>query len=311
VVDSNRASTKIQLSFHRVLVEKVLGYIRLMRLANVLTAVADVLAGIAISGYFMEYKSFLPVILLCISTIGLYSGGIVFNDVFDAGLDAIERPERPIPSGLISKNEAIVFGMFFFALGLIAAAMYQQVSFITAIFIVIACLSYNRIAKHYTVWGPINMGICRGLNLLLGVSILGTALVQWWYLALIPIVYIASITIISRGEVHGGNKKMLAIAALLYLVVVLSIVVVSWCMQHISLTMLFLIPFIFMIFSPLLKALKMPSPANIGKAVRAGVIALILLNAAWASAFGVWQLSLFIILLLPLSMWLSKTIAVT
>ena len=28
---------------------------------------------------------------LCLATIGLYGGGVVFNDVFDAGLDAVER----------------------------------------------------------------------------------------------------------------------------------------------------------------------------------------------------------------------------
>jgi 4-hydroxybenzoate polyprenyltransferase len=289
----------------------MLGYIRLMRLANVVTAVADVLAGIAISGYFAVNTDYWPVILLCISTMGLYSGGIIFNDVFDAGLDAIERPERPIPSGLVSRKEATLFGIFFFAIGLIAAAMFQLISFIMAVLIVVACLTYNRWAKHYAVWGPLNMGLCRGLNLLLGVSILVPQLMQWWYLAFIPVIYIASITVISRGEVHGGNKKMLAFAALLYMIVVFSILVVSWSMQHIWLTLLFLIPFVFMIFRPLFAAMNIPTAPNVGKAVRAGVIALILLNAAWASAFGTWQLALIIVVLLPLSIWISKTVAVT
>src|SRR5690349_11307088 len=106
--------------------EKLLGYLRLMRPANVITAVADVMAGIAIAGYFVQLVpgtfgwgtgpqiSLLPVILLCISTIGLYGGGIILNDVFDAELDAKERPERPIPSGLISKKAATIFGGIFF-----------------------------------------------------------------------------------------------------------------------------------------------------------------------------------------------------
>jgi 4-hydroxybenzoate polyprenyltransferase len=66
-----------------------------------------------------------------------------------------------------------------------------------------------------------------------------------------------------------------------------------------------------MIFRPLLTAFKLPSAENIGKAVRAGVIALILLNASWAGAFGTWQLALLIVILLPLSLWLSKSFAVT
>ncbi len=291
--------------------DRALGLIRLMRVANVVTAVADVLAGVAIAGYFSTSGDYLPVLLLCISTMGLYSGGIIFNDVFDAGLDAIERPERPIPSGMVTLREAIAFGTLFFSIGIAAAALFHPLSLGIAALIVLACLSYNRWAKHYTVWGPLNMGLCRGLNLMLGLSIVPNAIDEWWFLSLIPVVYIASITIISRGEVHGGNKKMLSFAAVLYAIVIVSILIVSVSMDNIGLTLVFLIPFVLMIFKPLLKAISLPSAENIGKAVRAGVIALILLNASWAGAFGIWELALLIVILLPISMWLSKSIAVT
>ena len=155
------------------------------------------------------------------------------------------------------------------------------------------------------------MGTCRGLNLLLGISILMPVMYDWWFLSLIPIIYIYSITMISRGEVHGGNKNTLLIATLLYLVVISSILFVSYNKQHILQTLIFILPFTWMIYSPLLKAIQQPVGPNIGKAVKAGVIALILLNAAWASAFGTWQLALIIVILLPLSLWLSKTFAVT
>ncbi len=290
---------------------RVLGLVRLMRLANVVTAVADVLAGIAISGYLINSDNYLPVLLLCISTIGLYSGGIIFNDVFDAGLDAIERPERPIPSGMVSLSEAIAFGSLFFAIGISAAALFQPASFAIAIAIVLACLSYNRWAKHYTIWGPLNMGLCRGLNLMLGLSIVASEIEDWWFLGLIPLLYIASITVVSRGEVHGGNRNMLTFAAILYSIVIISILGVSVSLQNIELTLIFLVPFVLMIFKPLIRAHKLPSPENIGKAVKAGVIALILLNASWAGAFGIWELALVIVILLPLSLWLSKSFAVT
>lgn len=290
---------------------KVMGYIRLMRLANVVTAIADVLAGVAISGYFSHAQDYSPVLLLCIATVGLYSGGIIFNDVFDAGLDAIERPERPIPSRVITLREATIFGLIFFSIGIAAAAWVKPLALVIAVGIVTACLTYNKWAKYYTLWGPLNMGLCRGLNLLLGVSILTDEIINWWFLALIPLIYIAAITVISRGEVHGGNKKMLSIAAFLYSIVILSILGVSIFTRQSGLTLIFLIPFVLMIWKPLIRAFKHPGAANIGKAVKAGVIALILLNAAWAGAFGAWQIALIIIALLPLSLWLSKSFAVT
>jgi 4-hydroxybenzoate polyprenyltransferase len=296
-----------------------------MRPANVVTSVADVLAGIAIAGYFFntgDYLSgtsylltqenyFLPVILLCISTIGLYSGGIILNDVFDAELDAKERPERPIPSGLISKKAATIFGGIFFFIGIFAAGLYSRNSQYLAAAIMISCLVYDKYLKHHSFFGPLNMGLCRGLNLLLGISIIGSQVQHYWYLAFVPMIYIAAITMISRGEVHGGSKKILYFAAGLYVLVITSILFFAAGNNNIPATMAFIAPFTLMIFIPLFKAIGNPIGPNIGKAVKAGVIALILMNAAWASAFGVWHVALFIVILLPVSVLLGKAFAVT
>ncbi|ACU02653.1 MULTISPECIES: UbiA-like protein EboC [Pedobacter] len=291
--------------------KKLLGYIRLMRPANVVTAVADVLAGMALAGYFMGTASYLPVLLLCLSTIGLYSGGIILNDVFDAELDARERPERPIPSGLISKKAATLFGGIFFFIGIFTAGLYNPASQYLAAAIMVSCLIYDKFLKHSAIFGPLNMGLCRGLNLLLGMSIIPSAIQQWWFLAIVPIIYIASVTMVSRAEVHGGSKKMLYFAALLYTLVISSILFFGIRQGNLPLTAVFVLGFALMIFIPLLRAMKNPIGPNIGKAVKAGVIALILMNAAWASAFGMVQIALFIVILLPVSLMLGKAFAVT
>ncbi|HEX8608063.1 MAG TPA: UbiA-like protein EboC [Pedobacter sp.] len=304
--------------------KKLTGYLRLMRPANVVTSVADVLAGIAIAGYLVVADTsfgwgalnganwpWLPVILLCISTIGLYSGGIIMNDVFDAQLDAVERPERPIPSGLISKNAATIFGGICFFIGIFTAGLLGRNAQYLSVAIMICCLVYNRFLKHSAIFGPINMGVCRGLNLLLGVCIIPEQVERYWYLAIVPIIYIAAITMISRGEVHGGSKKTLYFAAGLYALVIASVLYFAAGNHQIPLTVLFLLPFAFMIMAPLVKAMKDPIGPNIGKAVKAGVIALILLNAAWAVAFGVWPLAIIIVILLPISLGLGKAFAVT
>ena len=43
--------------------------------------------------------------------------GIVLNDVFDAQIDAAERPQRPIPSGRVSLATARIAGWQFLAGG--------------------------------------------------------------------------------------------------------------------------------------------------------------------------------------------------
>jgi len=292
--------------------EKVLVFLRLIRPANIVTSVADVLAGIAISGYFLGAGyEFLPVFLLCLSTIGLYGGGIVFNDVFDAELDKMERPERAIPSGAVSIGEATVLGIILLGIGLAAAFAFSALSGMIAFLIIVFALVYNKYGKHHSFLGPLNMGLCRGLNLLLGISIISISLQSLYFLGLIPLIYIFSITMISQGEVHGSNRNKLYTGAILYLIVIGSILYSAYQNQQLLFAVFFLLAFAWMIFKPLFVAIEDPVGKNIGKAVKAGVISLILMDAAWASAYGQIYFALLIAVLLPLSLWLAKRFAVT
>ncbi len=291
--------------------QKILGYLRLMRPANIVTAVADILAGIAIAGFFYSPTDFSPLFWLILSTMGLYGGGVVMNDFFDAELDGVERPERPIPSGLISKTEAAWLGIILLSTGILAAFLVSIFSGMLALVIAVAALVYDKWSKHHTFWGPLNMGICRGLNLLLGLSIIPTQVGEYWVLASIPVIYIAAITMVSRGEVYGSKKHILFAAAFLYGLAMTGILVVAFLRDEMVTTTGFVALWGFMIFLPLRNAIRQPQGKMIGKAVKAGVLALILMNAAWASAFGVTYLALIIILLLPLSVILAKVFAVT
>jgi 4-hydroxybenzoate polyprenyltransferase len=289
----------------------------MMRPANIVTSIADVLAGISITGIFANSGAFVTggylstTLLLCFSSACLYGGGIVFNDVFDADLDKIERPERAIPSGIISKVSAATLGGVLLIAGIIASALCGGISGILAVAIAFFALLYNKISKHHPFFGPLNMGLCRGLNLLLGISILPEILQHWFLLAVVPIIYIFCITMISRGEVHGGSKGNLYIASGLYSVVAGIIAYYGYRNSTLLPTAIFLIPFIWMIYRPLLKAIRQPVGKHIGAAVKAGVISLILMDAAWAATFSTFFVALLIACLLPLSLWLAKIFAVT
>lgn len=284
-----------------------------MRPANIVTSVADILAGIAISGVLIinSQTPWISIIMLCLATACLYGGGIVFNDVFDAKLDKIERPERAIPSGIISLLNATILGTVLLISGISFALLVSLTSGLLAFGVSCFALIYNKFGKHHSFFGPLSMGICRGLNLLLGISIIPEALLQHYMLAIIPVIYIFSITMTSRGEVHGGNTKNLKLAAFLYAMVILSIAYFALINNRLLWSLLFLLPFAWMIFKPLLKAIKNPIGKNIGGAVKAGVISLILMDAAWAVTFDALFLAFIIAALLPLSMWLSKLFAVT
>lgn len=287
-----------------------LACLQLMRPANIVTAWADILAGFAVSGaVFANYTS---LAWLLLATTGLYGGGVVFNDVCDAQLDAIERPERPIPSDRISSQAATVLGTLLLGVGILAAAQVSRLSLILALFIAMAALLYDRYGKHHSLFGPLNMGLCRGGNLLLGVSAVPFLVEQRWYLAFIPIVYIAAVTAISRGEVAGGKQKTGAIALVLLGIVLGSLLALS-LMPHYS----FLVAFPFWalfavrVFPAWLKATTNPSADIIRQAVKVGVISLILLDATLGAGFTGGVLGFLILGLLPLSLALARLFVVT
>lgn len=297
--------------------KKLMGFARLARPANLPTAAADILAGAAISHYFWVTDSIkylgdnpLKLLLLVFSSVCLYAGGVVFNDVFDAKLDAAERPERAIPSGLISLQQAITWGGILMFTGLILAFTVGVFSGIIALILVAAIFSYDAYSKQNSFFGPLNMGICRGLNLILGMSIIGVITV--WWIAIIPVLYIFAITLISRGEVHGNNKNHIVRAAVMYAIVIALITyVVAIQTNNLILTIPFLLLFVFLIFKPLLKAYRINSPEYIKKSVIAGVLSLVVMDACWAVGFSNWYIGLGVLLLLPLSLLLSKLFAVT
>jgi len=295
---------------------KIFPYLQLMRPANMVTAMADVMAGFAIGGCVGTLQFFptsihvqhpQQLLWLLLSTICLYGGGVVFNDVFDVTLDRKERPERPLPSGRASLKVAIILGCLLFCIALFAAFYVSISAGIVAIAIAALAVYYDKFGKH-TSWGPINMGACRGLNLILGMS----CNINLWYVGFIPLIYISAITLISKGEVHGGSKRNYIVAFVLYSIVILGIAILSYLQStYFYWSLPLLILFGYKIFSTLYIAAQTNEPRNIMKAVKTGVISLIIMDASLAAGFAGLGWGLVVLSLLPLSIYLARKFSVT
>ncbi|KQS31397.1 UbiA-like protein EboC [Dyadobacter sp. Leaf189] len=283
-------------------------YLQLTRPANLVTAIADILAGLAIAQF--TFSDFSPAWLVA-STLGLYGGGVVMNDVFDAKLDSIERPERPIPSGKVPLVSATFMGISLLVFGMLSAALFSGLSGLIAVIIALLTILYNRFAKHHAFMGPLTMGMCRGANLILGMSVIPESFQKYGWIALLPIAYIFAITMISQDEVHGGKKRTLYIAALLYAIVLAAQLTIAGREGNILFTIPFVLLHAWLIGRPLWNAIQNPVGPLIGKAVKAGVISLIVMNASYCVAFGLLPLGLAVLALLPLSMLLARVFAVT
>lgn len=296
-------------------------YLQLTRPANVITAIADIWAGFAVAGawdymatdyVYGEGNFWQNLVWLSLSTIGLYAGGVAFNDIADAELDAVERPERPIPSGRASKSKATIMSLALLAFGVLAAAQVNWTAAALAFAVAVCAVLYDYWGKHQRILGPINMGLCRSGNLLLGISVAPEVLEKIWPIAFIPLIYVSAITMISRGEVHGKNRKALYFGGAMYGSIFLAIFAMAYLKNPGYLQVLpFLVLLAYMILPPLVKAIQSQEPKFIGKSVKAAVISLIIVNASIATAFSGWPVGLIVLLLLPVSLWLAKKFAVT
>lgn len=292
--------------------------LELVRPANVVTSFADVLAGFAAAGaadaFLLGGRPSLGIdlLLLLASTAGLYAGGVVLNDVFDAELDARERPERPIPSGRITRSEAAVFGALLLVLGVAAARLAGLAPFIVAAAIAACAVLYDAVGKHHPILGPVNMGACRGGNLLLGASAVPAVLGELWLISLIPVAYISAVTAVSRGEVHGGSRAAGAAAVVLAAAVTAALLLLGVRLDYRTVRALpFLAVFAALVFPRFLQAAVHPTPERSRNAVKAGVIGLVAMDATLAAGFGGWIPGFAVLALLPLSMGIARWFAVT
>jgi 4-hydroxybenzoate polyprenyltransferase len=193
-------------------------------LANVLTAVADVMMG-----YLVTHGDLQPPLqfaLLAVASCLLYLSGMVLNDVFDADVDARERPQRPIPSGRISLRAAQAVGWAMLASGVLLAAFASYAASdlrpaMIAVPLAANIVFYDAVFKR-TPLAPVLMGGCRMLNVLLGMSLGymskptfdGALLVQrpWiaeWLIASGLGVYVIGVTLFARTEARPSSRGRL------------------------------------------------------------------------------------------------------
>jgi len=215
----------------------LLTWLQLMRLPTVFTALSNILCGYLITHLSPRLKidelvGQRELWLLLGSTVGLYLGGMVLNDVFDAKLDAIERPERPIPSGQISRQAAAIFGALLMLGGVLAAAFVGMPSLLVSGLIIPCVLAYNGFLKS-TIAAPLGMGTCRFLNLMLGASAVpdlpsllqSTPLTAAAGLA----IYIVGVTVFARNEAGRSNMGLLILGLVL---VISGMCLDAWLIGH-------------------------------------------------------------------------------
>ncbi len=188
----------------------------LLRISNLPTAWADIVCGWLIgvylgSGGIVGSGSLAGLLGLLISSSGLYLSGMAWNDFFDATVDAVERPWRPIPSGRISRQTAAAIASGLMLTGILAAALLWWWNATCVPLVISGCLALLILA--YDGWlkqnwtGPFVLGACRFLNVILGGSLALDAFPSWLlYVAATNGVYVIGVSSLARSETENVSR---------------------------------------------------------------------------------------------------------
>ncbi|MFC8619066.1 SCO3242 family prenyltransferase, partial [Micromonospora purpureochromogenes] len=173
----------------------------LVRAPAALSVPGDVVAGAAAAGTLGPRTAGLAG-----ASVLLYWAGMAANDWADRRLDAVERPERPIPSGRVSPATALGLAAGLTAAGLgLAAVTGGRRAAAVAIPLAATIWGYDLAAKN-TAAGPAVMAACRGLDVLLGAT--GGRPVRALPAALTVAAHTVTVTALSRREVAGADTAL-------------------------------------------------------------------------------------------------------
>lgn len=186
-----------------------------MRLSGFLIITRPVnscVAGLAaIVAYLIDTGTVIPETLLLFAVVALITAaGNVINDFFDAKIDEVNRPRRPIPSGIISREAARGFAVTLFLAGILVSFLTNSLCIVLAIGNSLLLIAYAAKLKSTPLVGNVAVAYLSASIFLFGGAFNGwTGLIR-----MIPIAVITFFAMVSRellkdaedieGDTTGG-----------------------------------------------------------------------------------------------------------
>ncbi|MEI6284290.1 MAG: UbiA family prenyltransferase [Opitutae bacterium] len=119
-----------------------------------------------------------PLFILLLGISLLYVAGMILNDVFDYEWDCKNRPERPLPSGLISRSKAKWIGAIVLLLGLalsvFSAGRFLNPTVLAITGLLVIFILWYDVAHKGNPLAPVIMGACRALLPVIGFMVATT-----------------------------------------------------------------------------------------------------------------------------------------
>jgi len=276
------------------------GLARLVRAPAALTVPGDNLAGAAAAGRR-------PTLGLAASSVCLYWAGMALNDYADREVDATERPQRPIPSGQVSPAVALGVAVGLTGAGVaLAAAAGGAGAVAIAVPLAGVIWAYDLRLKS-TAAGPLAMAAARTLDVLMGAGIRGIPAAA--PTALTIGAHTAAITALSRREVEGASPALPA--AMLAATVGIGTAAFSRLRGNRVAAASLLATYVVSVGQADVTAMRDPAPKQMQRAVGAGILGMMPLQAALTAGSGAPRSAIPIAAAFPLARRLARRVSTT
>jgi 4-hydroxybenzoate polyprenyltransferase len=276
--------------------------VELVRAPAALTVPGDSLAGAAAAGWPFGRRT----VGLAASSVCLYWAGMALNDYADRDVDAVERPGRPIPSGRVRPRVALGVAAGLTAAGLGLAALVGRRAVMVAAPLAGTVWAYDLVLKS-TPAGPVAMALARALDVLLGAG--AGALRPAVPAALAVGTHTLAVTVLSRVEVAGADRRLPA--ALLGVTGAVTLAAAGR-RQRLRFTSAGLLAgYAGTVGAAQLAAARDPAPRQIQRAVGAGILGLMPLQAALAARAGAPRSAALVAAAFPLARKLARRVSPT
>jgi len=188
-------------------------YIRITRPVNSVFAGFAVLLGVIIAagpipllGEAAPPLFIYPALILAVALIT--AAGNVINDYFDRDIDAVNRPDRPIPSGEISPKAALVYSAVLFLAGLFASMFTTPLCAVIAVFNSALLVLYAMKLKGLPLAGNVVVSYLTASIFLFGGAVHGwNGLWQNIYVAIIVFLAILARELLKDAEDIEGDRE--------------------------------------------------------------------------------------------------------
>ncbi|MFG1959123.1 SCO3242 family prenyltransferase [Nonomuraea sp. NPDC049028] len=275
--------------------------LELVRAPAALSVPGDTMAGAAAAGR-------MPAPGLALASVLMYWSGMALNDWADREADAVERPERPIPSGRVRPGAALGLAAALTGAGLATAALAGGRRALTVAGLLAGAVWAYDLGLKRTAAGPASMAACRALDVLLGAGEQVRAAVPT---ALAIGAHTYGISVLGRAEVTGAARGT-AERALVASTAAAGLAAAS-CVRNRAAARAgagVLIAGYLAFTLPVQAGLRArPDPENVRQAVRLSILGLIPLQAAAVAGGGRFATAGALLCSLPLGRWLSSRLA--